>query len=78
MFEVFSDISKSFDVMTPIEAIAGFRVIMKELELANPLSIDRTYDLAVLSSSVNPVRLKNNPVNLSYEQILALYNSIVQ
>lgn len=78
LFEVFSDISKSFDVMTPIEAIAGFRVIMKELELANPLSIDRTYDLAVLSSSVNPVRLKNNPVNLSYEQILALYNSIVQ
>ena len=78
LFEVFSDISKSFGVMTPIEAIAGFRVIMKELELANPLSIDRTYDLAVLSSSVNPVRLKNNPVNLSYEQILALYNSIVQ
>ena len=40
---------------------------MRDMELNNPDSINLEGDLNILSKSVNPVRLKNNPVGIDEE-----------
>lgn len=75
---VFDEIARSIGVSTPVEAIALFRDMMKAMELGNPVSENREVDLEVLASSVNPVRLKNNPVKLNEEAIKNLYIKIVE
>ena len=62
---------------TPEKAINMFRQMMKEMELNNPVAVNKNEELMVLSTSVNPVRLKNNPVEINKEQSFVLYNSIV-
>ena len=52
--------------------------MIKEMELANPVAGNREEELNVLSTSVNPVRLKNNPVQLSESAIISLYEIIVK
>ena len=54
--------------------------MMLEMEMANPTAEPghRTSDLELLSTSVNPVRLKNNPIKLNEETIHALYEVIVK
>jgi alcohol dehydrogenase class IV len=74
---VFDKISHSMGASTPMEAIALFREMMKEMELGNPVSENREADLEVLASSVNPVRLKNNPVKLSNMVCFDLYKKLV-
>ena len=59
-------------------AIARFRQMMKDMQLENPVSTNKAEDLKVLSGSVNPVRLKNNPVALDQEAIMGLYALIVR
>ena len=51
---------------------------MKQMELANPIANAREEELSILSTSVNPVRLKNNPVELSETVIRNIYNSIIK
>ena len=75
---VFDEIARSMGVGAPVEAIALFREIMKEMELGNPVSENREADLEVLVSSVNPVRLKNNPVILLESSIIFLYKIIIK
>lgn len=55
-----------------------FRTIMFELNMPLPQSKDREKELDILSHSVNPVRLKNNPVKLEEEVIRNIYNKILQ
>lgn len=74
---VFSDISQSMGCQNTPEAIALFRQMMKGMELNNPVSNNFSTDISILSSSVNPIRLKNNPVALSTEAITSLYQVIV-
>lgn len=74
---VFNEIAHSMGVGTPTEAIALFRDMMKEMELGNPESENREADLEVLVSSVNPVRLMNNPVGLLKDIIKSIYSEIV-
>jgi len=48
------------------------------MELKNPVAGDKERELNVLSTSVNPVRLKNNPVVLENEEIIRrLYDAIL-
>lgn len=75
---VFDKISRSMGVDTPEEAIALFREMMKAMELGNPVSDNRENDLETLASSVNSVRLKNNPIGLKEVIIYELYNNIVR
>ena len=42
------------------------------------LSKDRVEELEILSKSVNPIRLKNNPVKLDIDVIKNLYSVIVK
>lgn len=76
---IFSHISDSMVGHANIaDAISEFRNIMSQLELKNPISSDKKTELEFLSSSVNPVRLKNNPVALGKETIMQLYDVILQ
>ena len=74
---VFDEIARSMGACTPVEAIALFREMMKAMELGNPVSENREVDIEVLSSSVNPVRLKNNPIVLQNGVIVYLYKDIL-
>jgi hypothetical protein len=62
---------------SPEQAIAEFRQMMKEMDLKNPVAGSREEELNLLSTSVNPVRLKNNPVALEKGVIYQLYSRIV-
>ena len=76
--DIFNRIAKAMGCNTPVEAIALFCQMMVEMELKNPMAVNREEELEVLSISVNPVRLKNNPVSMDDNAIFMLYNSIVQ
>ena len=74
---IFEDISKAMGCATPELAIAMFREMMKDMELTNPVAGDRADELKILSTSVNPVRLKNNPVGIDVDEAYKLYDIIV-
>ncbi len=73
---IFFSISKTMGCNKPIEAISIFRLMMTEMELNNPISDNHSYDIQFLTSSVNPIRLKNNPVKLDFCDIMDLYSII--
>lgn len=70
---VFVQIAHSFGADTPSEAISLFEDIISSLELQKPFSNNKDKDLRILSSSVNAIRLKNNPVSLSELNISKIY-----
>lgn len=76
--DVFDLIAHAMGWLRPAEAIIAFRQMMNEMVLGKPTSGSRDEELEVLSSSVNPVRLKNNPVELNRETIESIYKSVVQ
>lgn len=77
---IFEDISVAMGCSLPIEAINVFENMMNEMEMTSPVSDSnhRTSDISILTSSVNPIRLKNNPVDLNAETIYELYNFIIK
>ena len=75
---IFHDIAASMDCSTPAQAINRFRQMMDAMDMNSPVSDQTDLDLQVLSSSVNPVRLKNNPIQLDSETIRSLYRKIVK
>ena len=72
---VFAELAGLFGADTPEAGAARFNQLFDELAL--PVPTLRESDLPVLSGSVNPVRLKNNPVSLEGE-IPALYRAILR
>ena len=75
---IFNDIACAMGVGGVAEAIALFRQMIKEMDLTNPISASLSFDIPLLSSSVNPIRLKNNPISLSTDAIASLYQFIVK
>ena len=76
--DIFEQISNAMGCDSPQQAISVFGGMMKDMELANPASDNREGDLRVLSTSVNPVRLKNNPVGIDDVTAYKLYSMIVK
>jgi alcohol dehydrogenase class IV len=76
--DIFRDIAHTMGAHKTEEAITIFRDMMQQMELNSPISDQVTSDIQLLSSSVNPVRLKNNPVKLDKEDIVSLYQKIVR
>ena len=76
--DIFAQVSNAMGCESAGRAISVFREMMKDMELANPVSDNREEDLKVLSTSVNPVRLKNNPVELTQDVIWGIYCSIIE
>ena len=74
---IFKNISSAMACDSPIDAINVFEDMMKEMELLHPVAGERETELDVLSKSVNPVRLKNNPIQIDQEAAKLLYNSIL-
>ena len=74
---IFEQISNSMGCNSPKGAVSLFRKMMEEMELANPVAGNREEELKVLSTSVNPVRLKNNPVAIDEATAYSLYEKIV-
>ena len=52
-----------------------FSYLLKSLDLKAPEASQQ--DIKILSDSVNPVRLKNNPVELDSSSIETLYREIL-
>lgn len=76
--DIFLQISEVMGCENVNQAIAVFREMMKDMDLKNPVSDNKGEDLQILSSSVNPVRLKNNPVMLDIEATRRLYIVIIK
>ena len=74
---IFDLIANAMGCSNPVLAIELFRQMMKEMELMNPVSKNVNEEIDVLSHSVNPVRLKNNPIGLDEMVICKLYNTII-
>lgn len=73
----FVQIAESMGCSSVRDAIELFRIMLKDLDLQKPVSKNRNEDIRLLSKSVNPVRLKNNPVTLSEDILQKLYNNII-
>lgn len=73
---VFHDIAVSMGSSSVEDAISCFRTIMDVLQMKEPESENYDRDLDVLSHSVNPIRMKNNPVLLNEETIYQIYKEI--
>ena len=79
VLSIFQSIAASLGCDNAAEAIGSFREMMACLELGNPpsnLCTEESFNL--LCHSVNPVRLKNNPINLDSEAIRSLYSSTLK
>ncbi len=74
---VFRQIAESMNCSDPKNAIEAFRGMMIDLDLENPASDNREKDLDILSNSVNPVRLRNNPIEVDTITAKYLYSVIV-
>ena len=73
----FLDIAHALGCDTVSEAISLFRSMLDEMGISQPTSREREKELDILSSSVNPIRLKNNPVELDGESIQNLYVKVI-
>ena len=52
--------------------------LLTQLEMEQPVSNHRDIDLEILADSVNPLRLKNNPVAFSRDTLKAMYERILK
>lgn len=77
LLDIFQQISVGMGVKDSTEAVAWFRKMMKEMEMTNPVTLNRNMELDMLSKSVNPLRLKNNPIELNSFIFKELYSLII-
>ena len=75
--DIFNQIAQAMGYDNPEQAINAFRRMMADMDLKNPETVSRDEDIQLLATSVNPVRLKNNPVFLSEDAIRRLYDRIL-
>ena len=75
---IFADIASSMGFTTIEDAISFMRSILFEMDMKNPVSTERANELEELCKSVNPIRLKNNPVELKENANLRLYEKIIK
>ena len=72
---VFEQLAEAYGCREPRQAPERVRALLNELELTAPAVTDE--ELEVLAESVNPTRLKNNPVPLSQADLKELYSRIL-
>ena len=78
IYGIFGQIANVMGKEKAEDAVSEFREILKVMAMNNPIAGNRDEELNVLSASVNPVRLKNNPVSIPYEVAFSLYSEIVK
>ena len=75
--DIFSKIATAMGCKSVEESINKFEDMMVRMELKQPV-LNSPDELAILIQSVNPIRLKNNPVYLSEEVLHDLYVDITK
>ena len=76
---IFAEIAHAMGASDAKGAIAIFREMMSLMEMQNPVAgSDRAAELKLLSGSVNPVRLKNNPLAIDEASAFELYSIILR
>ncbi len=75
--EIFSRIATAMGCNSIEEAIIKFEEMMLKMELKQPV-LNTLEELDILAKSVNPIRLKNNPIYLSEEVLRNLYADITK
>lgn len=78
LMDIFLRISLAMGCGNPTDAISEVRQMLSIMEMSAPVSTNRINEIDILSHSVNPVRLKNNPVRLDDETIRTLYEIIIK
>lgn len=73
--ETFQQIANAMGCRTPEEAAEKLQAVFDSLELRKPEPEEA--DFEELRNSVNPVRLRNNPIELDIETIDGLYHQIL-
>lgn len=58
-------------------SVERYKEMFEKMELKFPVATDREAELEALAKSVNPVRLKNNPVGLSEVVLKDMYGRII-
>lgn len=74
---VFEWLGQIMQCDSPYKGLMMFRAIMFGLDLPTITTNNLDEDLEILTDSVNPVRLKNNPVALSSTAISTMYKRIL-
>ena len=74
--EILTGIAQAFGCATAKEGAQKFVELFESLELAVPAATEE--QIAVLTESVNPDRLKNHPIALDKGTIEMLYRSILR
>lgn len=80
LYNILKDIAISMGADSPFAARNIFAKMLYEMEITSPVSsiAQRKDNIKLLSTSVNPIRLKNNPVYLDEVVIELLYEVIVK
>ena len=73
---IFSDLAAAMEAGTPESASSKFGDFLQALHF-DRTKVHSVEDFAILRKSVNPVRLKNNPVKLDESAIDTLYHQIL-
>ena len=73
----FTQIAQSMNCDSIEEAVRCFRDLLDDLGMNSPITTDRKKDLDILASTINPIRLRNNPVELNADTIYSLYDRII-
>ena len=71
-----AEIAETMNCKTFEEAAERFSMLLSELELNAP-TVKSEADFNLLKKSVNPVRLKNNPIALTEDEIDSIYHEIL-
>lgn len=74
--DTFAKIAEAYGCSDALAASEKFNKLLNELKLEVPKADEEDYK--VLKNSVNPVRLRNNPVGLDVQTIDVLYHEILQ
>ena len=78
LYDIFHDIANAMGVDNPHAALDLFSSMIQDLKMQNPVAGNREKELEILSTSVNPIRLKNNPIGIDVEIIKCLYEKILK
>lgn len=74
LMKIFNEISVAWGADSPKNAISSFSLLINKMGMQSP--IIPFEDINILTSSVNPIRLVNNPVKLLDKDIQTIYAQI--
>lgn len=75
---LFSDIAGYLGFDSPLAALNWFDEMLKRYGMPYPEAHDYEAELQILTEAVNPVRLKNNPIQFTSEELKEMYRSILK